>query len=77
MAVAITTESIQHTGLAPSIEGSVAAWRAFYEVDGGESIHGLVSISLAGPPTHDEAQQKALELLQLFLRDACEAAKRL
>jgi hypothetical protein len=27
-------------------------------------------------PTHHEAQQKALKILQVFLNDACEAAKK-
>jgi hypothetical protein len=35
-----------------------------------------ISIRLAGPPTHHEAQQKALKMLQVFLNDACEAAKK-
>jgi hypothetical protein len=30
---------------------------------------------VAGPSTRHEAQQKALKFLQVFLNDACEAAK--
>jgi hypothetical protein len=76
MAVAITPKSIQHTGLAPSIGGSVAAWLATFHLDGDESIHATIAIPLTGPPTHHEAQQKALKMLQGFLSDASEAAKK-
>jgi hypothetical protein len=31
---------------------------------------------LTGPPAHHEARQKALKILQVFLNDACEAAKK-
>jgi len=76
MTVQITPKSLQHTGLAPSAEGSVAAWLATFELDGDNSIHAAISIPLAGPPTHHEAQQKALKTLQVFLNDASEAAKK-
>jgi hypothetical protein len=69
MTVQITPKSVQHTGLAPSMEGSVAAWEVTFELDGDESLHVAVSIPLAGPPTHHEAQQKALKILQDFLND--------
>jgi hypothetical protein len=76
MIVQITPKSTQHTGMATSTEGSVAAWQVTFELDGDESLHAAVSISLAGPPTHHEAQQKALKVLQVFLNDACVAAKK-
>src|SRR5262245_43932397 len=41
-----------------------------------DPIHAAISVSVAGPSTHQEAQQKALKLLQVFLSDACEAAKK-
>jgi hypothetical protein len=41
MAVSITPKWLQHTGLAPSPEGSVAAWQATFEIDGDNSIHAL------------------------------------
>ena len=34
MTVQITPKSIQHTGLASSTEGSVAAWQVTFELDG-------------------------------------------
>ena len=76
MSVQITQKSIQHTGLALSTEGSVAAWHVTFKLDGNESVHAAISIPLAGPPTHHEAQQKALKILQVFLSDAREAAKK-
>src|SRR5712692_5203415 len=76
MTVQITPKSTQHTGLATSTEGSVAAWQVTFELDGDESLHAAISIPLTGPPTHHEAQQKALKILQVFLNDACEAAKK-
>ena len=76
MTVQITPKSAQHTGLAQSTEGSVAAWQVTFQVDGDDSLHAAISIPLAGPPTHHEAQQKALKILQVFLCDACEAAKK-
>ena len=36
MTVQITPKSIQHTGLAPSMEGSVAAREVMFELDGDE-----------------------------------------
>jgi hypothetical protein len=74
--VQITPKSTQHTGMAISVEGSVAAWQVAFDLDGDESVHAAISIPLAGPPTHHEAQQKALKILQVFLNDACEAAKK-
>jgi hypothetical protein len=76
MNVTITPKSTQHTGLALSAEGSVAAWQVMFELDGDESLHAAISILLTGPPTHHEAQQKALKILQVFLNDACEVAKK-
>jgi hypothetical protein len=76
MTVQIIPKSTQHTGMALSTEGSVAAWQVTFEIDGDDSLHAAVSIPLAGPPTHHEAQQKALKMLQVFLNDACEAAKK-
>ena len=76
MSVQITPKSTQHTGMAISTEGSVAAWQVTFQLDGDESLHSAISVSVAGPSTHQEAQQKALKLLQVFLSDACEAAKK-
>ena len=76
MPVQITPKSTQHTGMALSTEGSVAAWEVTFELDGDDSLHAAISIPLAGPPTHHEARQKALKLLQVFLNDACAAAKK-
>jgi hypothetical protein len=53
MTVQITPKSIQHTGLGPSMEGSVAAWLATFELDENDSVHAAISFSIAGPPTHD------------------------
>ena len=75
MTVQITLKSTQHTGMALSTEGSVAAWEVTFQLDGDE-LHASISIPVAGPPTHHEAQQKALKILQDFLNDACEAAKK-
>jgi len=77
MTVQITPKWLQHTGLAPSAEGSVAAWLATFELDGDNSIRAAISIPLTGPPTHYEAQQKALQILRVFLNDASEAAKKI
>ncbi len=76
MSVKITPKSTQHTGMATSTEGSVAAWQVTFQLDGDESLHAAISVSVGGPSTHQEAQQKALKLLQIFLSDACEAAKK-
>jgi len=76
MSVQITPTSTRHTGMTGSTEGSVAAWQVTFELDQDESLHAAISIRLAGPPTHHEAQQKALKILQGFLNDACEAAKK-
>jgi hypothetical protein len=76
MAVRITPKSTQHTGMSLSTEDSVAAWEVTFHLDGDESLHAAISIRLAGPPTHHEARQKALKILQVFLNDACEAAKK-
>jgi hypothetical protein len=51
MTVQITPKSIQHTGLAPSMEGSVAAWEVMFELDGDESVYAAISFPLAGPPS--------------------------
>jgi hypothetical protein len=37
MAVQITPNSAQHTGMAVSVEGSVAAWHVTFDLDGDES----------------------------------------
>ena len=76
MTVTITPKSTQHTGLATSAEGSVAAWEVTFQIDGDEFLHTAISIRVIGPPTHHEAQQKAIRILQAFLGDACEAAKK-
>ena len=76
MSVQITPTSTRHTGMTGSTEGSVAAWQVTFQLDGNESLHATVSIRLAGPSTHLEAQQKALKILQVFLSDASEAAKK-
>ena len=76
MAVQITPKSTQHTGLAQSMEGSVAAWLVTFQLDGDESIHTAISVPVTGPPTHREAQEKALKTLEVFLNDACEAARK-
>ena len=44
MAVQITPKSTQHTGLAQSMEGSVAAWLVTFQLDGDNSINTAVSI---------------------------------
>jgi hypothetical protein len=74
MTVQITSKWTQHTGMAISTEGSVAAWVVTFQVDGDNSIRIAIPIPVAGPPTHHEAQQKALKILQVFLHDASEAA---
>jgi hypothetical protein len=76
MTVQITPKSTQHIGMATSTEGSVAAWEVTFELDENESLHAAIDIRLAGPPTHHEARQKALKILQVFLKDAYEAAKK-
>lgn len=76
MAVAIKPKSTQHTGLAQSMEGSVAAWLVTFQLDEGDSIHATISIPLTGPPSHHEAQEKALKMLRVFLNDACDAANK-
>jgi polyisoprenoid-binding protein YceI len=76
MTVQITPKSTQHIGMATSTEGSVAAWEVTFELDENESLHAAIDIRLAGPPTHQEARQKALKILQVFLKDAYEAAKK-
>ena len=76
MTVQITPKSTQHTGMATSTEGSVAAWQVTFELDEDESLHAAINIRLAGPPTHQETRQKALKILQVFLNDAYAAAKK-
>jgi hypothetical protein len=66
MTVQITPKSIQHTGMGISTEGSVAAWQVTFQLDGGESLHATVSIPLAGPSTHLEAQQKHSKYYRSF-----------
>ena len=76
MTVQIAPKSTQHTGMALSTQGSVAAWEVTFDLDGDESVHAAISIRLAGPPTHHEARQKALKILQVFLKDSYEAVKK-
>jgi hypothetical protein len=76
MSVQITPTSTRHTGMTGSTEGSVAAWQVTFQLDGDNSLRAAISIPLAGPSTHHEAQQKALKILQVFLSDACEVAKK-
>ena len=76
MTVQITCKSTQHTGMAISMEGSVAAWQVAFLLDGDESIHAAISISLAGPSTHHEAKERALKILRVFLNYSSEAAKK-
>jgi hypothetical protein len=73
--VQIIPRSIQHTGLAASTEGSVPAWQVAFQLDADNSLRAAISFPLAGPSTHQEAQQKALKILQAFLSDACEGKK--
>ena len=43
MTVTITPKSTQHTGLATSAEGSVAAWEVTFQIDGDKfSPHGNI-----------------------------------
>jgi hypothetical protein len=60
MTVKITPKSTQHTGMATSTEGSVAAWQVTFELDEDESLHAAISISLAGPPMIAAAAQRGL-----------------
>jgi hypothetical protein len=46
MAVAITPKWTQHTGLAQSAEGSVAAWLVTFELDGDDSIHVAIPVRI-------------------------------
>jgi hypothetical protein len=66
MTLQISPKSTQHTGMALSTQGSVAAWEVTFHLDGDDSLHAAVNIRLAGPPTHHEARQKALKILQVF-----------
>ena len=68
MSVQITPKSTQHTGMAISTEGSVAAWQVTFQLDGDDAA---ISVSVAGPSTHQEAQQKALKLLCLPNQNRC------
>jgi hypothetical protein len=58
--------------MAISMEGSVAAWQVTFLLDGDETIHAAISIYLAGPPTHHEAQERALKILRVFLNEVDE-----
>src|SRR5262249_46582042 len=42
MSVQITPKSTQHTGMAISTEGSVAAWQVTFQLDGDESLHAAI-----------------------------------
>ena len=48
MTVQITPKSTQHTGLAVSAEGSVAAWQVTFQLDGDEALHAAISYSFGG-----------------------------
>ena len=50
MTVQIAPKSTQHTGMALSTQGSVAAWEVTFHLDGDDSLHAAVNIRLAGPP---------------------------
>ena len=76
MAVQIMLTATQHTGMTSSPAGSVAAWQVTFQLDSEKLIRAAMSIPVAGPITHHEAQQEALKILQLFLSDACDAAKK-
>ena len=76
MVVQITPTATQHTGLTASPAGSVAAWQVTFHLDTEKFLHAAISIPVAGPTTHHEAQQEALKILQVFLSDACDAAKK-
>ena len=76
MAVQITPTATQHTGMTASPAGSVAAWQVTFQLDAEKLLHAAISIPVAGPTTHHEAQLEALKILQVFLGDACDAAKK-
>ena len=76
MAVQITPTAIQHTGMTASPAGSVAAWQVTFQLDAEKLLRVAISIPVAGPTTHHEAQLEALKILQVFLGDACNAAKK-
>src|SRR5438552_4487809 len=76
MAVQITPTAIQHTGMTASPAGSVAAWQVTFQLDAEKLLRVAISIPVAGPTTHHEAQLEALKILQVFLGDACDAAKK-
>jgi hypothetical protein len=67
MSVQITPTSTRHTGMTGSTEGSVAAWQVTFQLDGDNSLRAAISIPLAGPSTHHEAQQRALKILQVLV----------
>src|SRR5438105_9752447 len=77
MAVQITPMAIQHTGMTASPAGSVAAWQVTFQLDAEKLLRVAISIPVAGPTTHHEAQLEALKILQVFLGDACDAAKKI
>jgi hypothetical protein len=74
MAVQITPTATQHTGMTVSPAGSVAAWQVTFQLDAEKLLRAAISIPIAGPSTHHEAQLEALKILQVFLSDACDAA---
>jgi len=76
MDVQITPTATQHTGMAASPAGSVAAWQVTFQLDAEKLLRATISIPVAGPTTHHEARQEALKILQVFLSEACDAAKK-
>ena len=44
MTVQIAPKSTQHTGMATSTEGSVAAWQVTFERDEDESLHAAINM---------------------------------
>jgi hypothetical protein len=76
MVVQITPTATQHTGMTASPAGSVAAWQVTFQLDGEKLLRAAISIPVAGPATHHEAQQEALKILRIFLSDAYDAAKK-
>jgi hypothetical protein len=62
MAVQITPTATQHTGMTASPAGSVAAWQVTFQLDAENLLRAAISIPVAGPTTHHEAQQEAIKI---------------